>query len=598
MEMSCDERVLKEIGNELNGIETKKAYSLSLVSLATERKFIGVTPLAFGEGNIKGRVKNVMRFKKTSRVLVALAAVAAVSLSVLLLINQTAARDEGGAQGAGIDVRFQAAVDFLAEMPSLFKSFDWLSANINSLEKAFPMFYMEQFVAIDFWMYDLDGDGIPEIVVEYGVMESGRHGPWVVFQYIDGEYQLVVGNMAILTPWLWSYNVSVLPAQPKFFRDENGQTVLFMNSEMQGVAGYWGVELNNGVMRFEPLVVQEGHVGDETMGFSEWQDYVNHGLIIPNRPDSRLTPIHLYDVRLDVRVAVTQKLGIPPTTADDGLYAIHELSGFPLTLNQGQNETRININLLLYRGITDEEIRQFNELVFQLNRTESALQDSVIRAALGIGYVELTAHDGINRLKDAIVQNLAELYQTDIIRDVNITDFIVGGQNQQGLTVEQLGAAIVAAGEFWEEWWEMRGRFSSEHFEPVSVEDRLRIPNHPAHNGLEPFYDPNGFRSLNDIRTHMLQWYTEAWVDAELFGDFPVFIEYEGRLYVHNARAGFPRPNWATATHVLVEQGVNLAIVETTLLEGSWHRGVDDAYPTEVVRQFVFVGGRIDRVAG
>ena len=47
MEMSCDEHVLKEMGSE-----TKKDYSLSLLSLATERRFAGGSPLAFGEGGI------------------------------------------------------------------------------------------------------------------------------------------------------------------------------------------------------------------------------------------------------------------------------------------------------------------------------------------------------------------------------------------------------------------------------------------------------------------------------------------------------------------------------------------------------------------
>ena len=52
MEMSCDERVLKEMGCEI-----KKNYSLSLLSLATERYFVSGSPLAFGEGSIKERIK-------------------------------------------------------------------------------------------------------------------------------------------------------------------------------------------------------------------------------------------------------------------------------------------------------------------------------------------------------------------------------------------------------------------------------------------------------------------------------------------------------------------------------------------------------------
>jgi len=84
MEMSCDERVLKESGGE-----TKKDYSLSLLSLATERRIIGGSPLAFGEGGIKERVKNVMNFKKTSRVIIVAVVVLVTVLSVGFAVNRT-----------------------------------------------------------------------------------------------------------------------------------------------------------------------------------------------------------------------------------------------------------------------------------------------------------------------------------------------------------------------------------------------------------------------------------------------------------------------------------------------------------------------------
>ncbi len=59
MEMSCDEAVIKRLGNDV-----KKDYSASLLTLATGRRIVGSTPLAFGEGDTKGRVKNVLNYKK------------------------------------------------------------------------------------------------------------------------------------------------------------------------------------------------------------------------------------------------------------------------------------------------------------------------------------------------------------------------------------------------------------------------------------------------------------------------------------------------------------------------------------------------------
>lgn len=60
MEMSCDESVLKKMGNEIKG-----SYSNSLLSLSVKRNgLLTGSPLAFGEGNIKSRIKNVLTYKK------------------------------------------------------------------------------------------------------------------------------------------------------------------------------------------------------------------------------------------------------------------------------------------------------------------------------------------------------------------------------------------------------------------------------------------------------------------------------------------------------------------------------------------------------
>ncbi len=83
MEMSCDEGVLKEIGNEM-----KKDYSLSLLSLATEHRIIGGSPLAFGEGGMKERIKNVLNFKKPSPVIIAAAVAFVAVLSIGFAANR------------------------------------------------------------------------------------------------------------------------------------------------------------------------------------------------------------------------------------------------------------------------------------------------------------------------------------------------------------------------------------------------------------------------------------------------------------------------------------------------------------------------------
>ena len=59
MEMSCDEAVIRQLGPQIRG-----DYSASLLRLATGKKRIAVTPLAFGQGDTKGRVLNMVKWKK------------------------------------------------------------------------------------------------------------------------------------------------------------------------------------------------------------------------------------------------------------------------------------------------------------------------------------------------------------------------------------------------------------------------------------------------------------------------------------------------------------------------------------------------------
>lgn len=70
MEMSCDETVMKKMNEDI-----RMEYSTSLLCLATGKRIIRGTPLAFGEGNTKSRIKNIMRYKKPATLLVCIAAV-------------------------------------------------------------------------------------------------------------------------------------------------------------------------------------------------------------------------------------------------------------------------------------------------------------------------------------------------------------------------------------------------------------------------------------------------------------------------------------------------------------------------------------------
>lgn len=65
MEMSCDEAVIQRLGPDI-----RADYSASLLRLATHRKILSGMPLAFGEGDTKGRVLNMAKRKKPTKLLV------------------------------------------------------------------------------------------------------------------------------------------------------------------------------------------------------------------------------------------------------------------------------------------------------------------------------------------------------------------------------------------------------------------------------------------------------------------------------------------------------------------------------------------------
>lgn len=85
MEMTCDEETLQRIGTE-----QKKAYATALVQLSVGTRRVFAVPLAFGEGDTKGRIKNVMHYKKTVKMAAILAVAAGVLVFAVFMTKQDA----------------------------------------------------------------------------------------------------------------------------------------------------------------------------------------------------------------------------------------------------------------------------------------------------------------------------------------------------------------------------------------------------------------------------------------------------------------------------------------------------------------------------
>ena len=78
MEMSCDEAVLKGMHGDI-----RKDYSMSLLNLSTRRvSLLSPIAFAFGESNVKERINNVLRYKKSAR-WVTVVSIAAMSVFLI-----------------------------------------------------------------------------------------------------------------------------------------------------------------------------------------------------------------------------------------------------------------------------------------------------------------------------------------------------------------------------------------------------------------------------------------------------------------------------------------------------------------------------------
>ena len=91
MEMSCDEAVVRKMGQDI-----RADYAASLLNLATGQRILAGTPLAFGEGNTKGRIKNLAGWKKPSLVIVLAASLVCVAAIVICAVNPKEA--DGGTE--------------------------------------------------------------------------------------------------------------------------------------------------------------------------------------------------------------------------------------------------------------------------------------------------------------------------------------------------------------------------------------------------------------------------------------------------------------------------------------------------------------------
>lgn len=87
IELACDEKVVKGLDGA-----ARADYSQALLSCAAPGRAVAACPLAFGEGNIKTRVKSALHYKKPAFWVAAAAVLAVVIMAVCFLTNPKSER--------------------------------------------------------------------------------------------------------------------------------------------------------------------------------------------------------------------------------------------------------------------------------------------------------------------------------------------------------------------------------------------------------------------------------------------------------------------------------------------------------------------------
>ena len=87
IELACDEKVVKGLDGA-----ARADYSQALLSCAAPKRAVAACPLAFGEGNIKMRVKSALYYKKPAFWVAAAAVLAVVIVAVCFLTNPRSER--------------------------------------------------------------------------------------------------------------------------------------------------------------------------------------------------------------------------------------------------------------------------------------------------------------------------------------------------------------------------------------------------------------------------------------------------------------------------------------------------------------------------
>ncbi|MCL2855072.1 MAG: IseA DL-endopeptidase inhibitor family protein [Defluviitaleaceae bacterium] len=157
-------------------------------------------------------------------------------------------------------------------------------------------------------------------------------------------------------------------------------------------------------------------------------------------------------------------------------------------------------------------------------------------------------------------------------------------------TFEELSWVIQRTWHFWNSWWNFQNIFGMQHVSFDNVPPRLEAL------GYAHLLPSSGFYDADTVRWHLGRDFTESWIEQLLGEEYPIFLEYNGQLFIQMARGIFSYPaDWENVNLVLVEQEGDTFVIDftmsghqkrITLVDGKIDSGFDPWFGFDITRYF------------
>lgn len=251
MEMSCDEAVVHALGEQI-----RADYSTSLLRLATGRRRIAGMPLAFGEGDTKSRIRNLVNWKTPKRWAVLLAAVVCIAVA-----GACAANPQGSTRG-----RYDSMEDFSQQTMDAVKTTVYYTAEGGEATAAVTgtkLAWLEQQGEVDglapegaleawtfHFLVQVDADdimlvgGMYEEDGWYDLEGQGGHNV-VALRYDDGSYDVLYDQAVNDNLDFYGYHNSYEEAIYDWYVDDQGLDLPLYVEDWTGSIGAPAENLGN-----------------------------------------------------------------------------------------------------------------------------------------------------------------------------------------------------------------------------------------------------------------------------------------------------------------------------------------------------------------